>query len=396
MAVFIKNPSMGIYYMDFTMYGVRVQKSCRTKYKKEATRKEVEAKQALGITIGITPSPFSESDSSSEIGDDKPSPTFNEAIERGFQERWAYIKDGEGTKRRLQAVSDILKNPKVTDITSSMVSGLRVALRKRKMAPATINRHLAHLKTLLTMASLDWELNVQQFRIRLEKEPEGRQRVITKDEMGKVLAYLRRPKPDNRARIDDDLADLTEVVIGSGMRLGEVTAITYAKHIDLEAGLIRLSGDITKSSKSRTIPLTRRALEILVARKRLNPRKPFRHPSTSYTQCWARMRHAIGLGRDKEFLIHSLRHTYGSTLSQIGVPIRHVQMLLGHSTLKMTERYTHAALDDLKRGVAVLDGVEGPLVDHCDGQVEADEQTRGGIRGDGSPSTGLQTSGLPA
>jgi integrase len=40
---------------------------------------------------------------------------------------------------------------------------------------------------------------------------------------------------------------------------------------------------------------------------------------------------------------HNLRHTCGYWLAQAGVPEGHVVAVLGHSTVRMTERYAHLA-----------------------------------------------------
>lgn len=44
---------------------------------------------------------------------------------------------------------------------------------------------------------------------------------------------------------------------------------------------------------------------------------------------------------NKPVTIHSLRHSFGTHLVQMGVHLRHIQEHLGHSTPKTTELYTH-------------------------------------------------------
>jgi site-specific recombinase XerD len=45
----------------------------------------------------------------------------------------------------------------------------------------------------------------------------------------------------------------------------------------------------------------------------------------------------------REVRWHDLRHTFASQLVTAGVPLRHVQGWLGHSTMMMTMRYSHLA-----------------------------------------------------
>lgn len=43
--------------------------------------------------------------------------------------------------------------------------------------------------------------------------------------------------------------------------------------------------------------------------------------------------------------------------SSAGVQLHAVRDLLGHSTIKMTERYSHLSLENVRAAVNVLDGV---------------------------------------
>ncbi len=46
-------------------------------------------------------------------------------------------------------------------------------------------------------------------------------------------------------------------------------------------------------------------------------------------------------GINKAASVHSLRHSYATHLLEAGISVRTVQMLLGHKTLRTTERYFH-------------------------------------------------------
>ena len=54
-----------------------------------------------------------------------------------------------------------------------------------------------------------------------------------------------------------------------------------------------------------------------------------------------------------------LRHTYASHLVMKGVDIRTVQKLLGHHSIKMTEKYSHLAPDHLQSVANYLDFEKG-------------------------------------
>jgi site-specific recombinase XerD len=55
--------------------------------------------------------------------------------------------------------------------------------------------------------------------------------------------------------------------------------------------------------------------------------------------------------RREKVVFHTLRHTYASWMVQNGENLYTVKELLGHSTMAMTERYSHLAKDNLKNAV---------------------------------------------
>ncbi|MCU7879207.1 MAG: tyrosine-type recombinase/integrase [Candidatus Thiodiazotropha sp. (ex Lucinoma aequizonata)] len=59
-----------------------------------------------------------------------------------------------------------------------------------------------------------------------------------------------------------------------------------------------------------------------------------------------------------DFWVHDMRHTCAAWLVSAWVPLTEVRDLLGHSTIKMTERYAHLALENLRTAVERLEEVE--------------------------------------
>ena len=55
-----------------------------------------------------------------------------------------------------------------------------------------------------------------------------------------------------------------------------------------------------------------------------------------------------------KFRFHDLRHDFASNLVQKGQSLYHVQRLLGHKDSRMTQRYAHLRVDDLRKAVEVL------------------------------------------
>lgn len=71
----------------------------------------------------------------------------------------------------------------------------------------------------------------------------------------------------------------------------------------------------------------------------------------------------IGLNKDitdnrMKVVFHTLRHTYASWLVEKGVDLYVVMQLMGHSSLKMTERYSHVGENALSAAVRKLGKIE--------------------------------------
>lgn len=155
-------------------------------------------------------------------------------------------------------------------------------------------------------------------------------------------------------------------VVETGARKGEMTGLRW-RDVDLEQrprGIVRLY--FTKGGEPRGIPMSNRLRRLL---ERLKEGVPGTKPDTrvfqwqvrggaasipmgDFKKSWAKALKAAGI-EDVHF--HDLRHTFASRLVQRGVPLLQVGKLLGHSSLRMTQRYAHLAPENLSDAIAALD-----------------------------------------
>jgi integrase len=243
-----------------------------------------------------------------------------------------------------------------------------VARRKaEEVSNGTVNRELCLLSAAVNFANREWEWQLPNpVSGRKLKEPEGRVRWLTRAE---AAALIRMAEQEANA---PHLADFIRLALNTGCRKQELLGLEW-RRVDLQAGLIRLEAEHTKSGKRRSVPLNAEARAVIIGRARFRaqhcPASPwvFAHPDGSRIQDVKRS-FATACRRSgiEDFRIHDLRHTCAAWLVTAGVPLTEVRDLLGHSTVMMTERYAHLAPENVREAVRKLEGLSrsGHADDH--------------------------------
>ena len=240
-------------------------------------------------------------------------------------------------------IDEILLGERFSAFDQSTLDGLIGTLRQRGNSNATINRKMAALSKLLRKAYKMGDIHsLPEFR--RQKERSGRIRFLDREEEDRLFSSIR-----DRS---EDAYRLSVFLVDSGCRLGEAIGLIWN---DIQE--TRVSFWITKSGRSRTIPLTARAKESLkISYEGVRPKGPFAMLNQPHFRAiWNDAKEEVGLGADTQVVPHILRHTCASRLVQGGIDIRRVQMWLGHQTLQMTMRYAHLAAHDLDGCVPVLE-----------------------------------------
>ncbi len=140
-----------------------------------------------------------------------------------------------------------------------------------------------------------------------------------------------------------------KLLANTGMRRAEGQHLKWAD-VDWDRKEIRvLSTDDarTKSGHWRPIPLSSGAHEALAALAPETGNTDYvlpRMAGPSLSRLFLKEAQELGLSGS----IHSLRHSYGSHMVMGNVPLRSLQVLMGHQSFVTTERYAHLAEDHLR------------------------------------------------
>ena len=219
---------------------------------------------------------------------------------------------------------------------------------KEGVAPATINRGLAVLKSMLSLALEKGLIDKHPLvRFRMLPEPETILNVPSAEEVSRVI----------HAAHDPVFAALIAVTAETGMRRGEATGLTW-NSVNLVDRMLSLEG---KSGRVRHVPLTEMAMEWLRSVPRIVgiPWVFHRDGKRRLT-----IRYAWKAAKDEakvECRFHDLRHYRASSWVRLGVDLRTVQELRGHADIHTTMRYSHFAPSHAVRAVREAERLERKL-----------------------------------
>lgn len=242
---------------------------------------------------------------------------------------------------------------------------LRLFDRVSKEKPIEANRVLALCSKLFSLAEL-WGLrppgsNPAQ-RLPRNRERQ-RHRNLTAEELARLGAALREAEQSEPWQA----VALIRLLILTGARVSEWTSARW-RDVDLETGRLQLPDSKTGA---KTMPLGPPAVKVLASLRRegayVLPGFRAGRPFQGIARCWQRIRSAAQLS---DLRLHDLRHAFAGVAAAQGESLRLIAGVLGHSTIRTTERYTAVELspvaavaDRTSRTIAAaLAGERGELI----------------------------------
>lgn len=320
----------GWYFVDFRWNGQRFREALKTSRKDEAASLALAKIEA--VVRGSGPAPV----------------TLGEVVVR-----WLNIAQSEKRSWRCDQMlsRSILEHfgfeRPLGEIRAADVQAFKAALAARRsrrggpLSKATVNRHLALLKSLFNRAA-DWDLFPYQNpcrKVRLFTES-SRQEYFSPDEVRRLLLAARDVQAGATSEIQRYFLPILATAVFTGCRLGEVLGLRWS---DVRDGFITVRAEMAKSKRGRQVPLN----EALAAMLRALPSAggevvfPVRHSPDVIAKVWRRVKRLAGV--DPRARFHNLRHTFASLLVQGGADLATVRELLGHSDIKMTALYSHSS-----------------------------------------------------
>ncbi len=277
--------------------------------------------------------------------------TLTDAYNMTVAERWKHQKDGERTKRlALKALAFFGGDMPISQLNRSEIRAYVQHIEKRtgyrgnaSISGSTINRYTSPVMTMLQVAcEHEWIDHLPVYKAL--KENKNRVRWLSDEEETTVLRLCTEwSKPDHR--------DFITVFLETGMRPSELFALEK-RDIDFRTGMIHIF--FNKTDLARSLPMTDKVRDILFART-VTRMRPFPYDNDWLDRLWVRIRTAMGLDGDFEFVPYACRHTCATRLLQDGMDLGRLQKWLGHTNIQMTMRYAHLCPTALLAGKEILE-----------------------------------------
>ncbi len=222
----------------------------------------------------------------------------------------------------------------------------------------TIRDVICILKAILNYANDEYDCNIKIKKITTPKLVQNNVTILSNREKGRLENYCIR---------ENSLKSVGIVIcLNTGLRIGELCALKW-KNIDLDKKVIYIKEtlqrvydktqnktkviiDVPKTQKSvRKIPISNKLYEILkVLKKKYNDEDFF---LTGRSEKFVEPRNYQKYFKDvlkscriKSYKFHTLRHTFASNCVEVGMDIKSLSEILGHSNVEITlNKYVHSS-----------------------------------------------------
>lgn len=195
-------------------------------------------------------------------------------------------------------------------------------------APASVNHEIALLSKILSLACDHGHLESNPCRkVKKLRLNNRRHRYLTESEEPRLLAACFGKRTH--------LAPLIRLALQTGMRRGELLKLTW-RDVDLGRAVIHIRDP--KNGRDRAVPMNDEARSVI---EQLSTGRPEARlfPFDEIKRAWHTCCRIAGI---EDLHFHDLRHTFATRLADAGADAFTIAALLGHTTIQMAARYTHA------------------------------------------------------
>jgi integrase len=247
-----------------------------------------------------------------------------------------------------------LAQARLDHIDEKLIAQFTAKMVNTDYEKSTINRHLATLKRALRLAA-KWRIIQRVPAIEMLSGENQRDFVLSRKQQREYLEVC-----------PEFLRQWAGFAVETGMRRKEIRSMKWPDvHFDpvgeARCGYVHVRGTKSRSSK-RNLSLTATAQMILLRQKQISQcehvfvsdqdhTKPASISAVNHAH--ERVRKVHGL--PAEFVLHSLRHTFGTRLGEADADAFTIMRLMGHSSVTISQRYVHPTPETMENAFLKLE-----------------------------------------
>ena len=260
---------------------------------------------------------------------------------------WKQKRSASRNEISLKHLSRTFKNMQLSEISPGLVRRYITERGKDDMSPATINRELSLLKSILYAAEYDGLIASNPIRGRRVKKLEEN------NSREKAILAMNLTDDDLRRLVDSaapHLKPILSLAIITGMRKSEILKMKW-KDVDLRLGTIRVPVENSKTKRERFIPIDANLAVELDSIQRKGD-YIFLNPGTgkNIMEIKRAFKTALKAAGIEDLHFHDLRHLAAYRLVKV-TDVVTASKILGHASIQMTMRYVHPTDADKRAAV---------------------------------------------
>jgi len=280
---------------------------------------------------------------------EKPRRTWDEAALKWLEET-QHKKSHHDDVAKIRWLQQFFRGKYLDELKRDVIASIG-ELKRKERTPATANRILALIRSILRRAAYDWEWIEKPPMIKLYREPKRRVRYLTPMQASKLLNEL-----------PEHLADMTRFSLATGLRKANVTKLEWSQ-VDIARKVAWIHPDQAKAGKPIHVTLNATAINVLTKQIGKHPKWVFTYKGKPIeqvnTKAWYKALERAGI---ENFRWHDLRHTWASWLTQQGVPLNVIQEMGAWESSEMVRRYAHLAPEQFSQHAKVVDDLLGDTI----------------------------------
>lgn len=284
--------------------------------------------------------------------------TVNKSIGEASREYVDYLRGTGYSKKYQESVKATLKkainffneNTHLINITTKQIEEFVIFLKKD--LPKGYRVHYRNLKACFSRF-IAWDLIIENpfMNVKLPKCQKEETTYITRDGLEQVISNTSHPV----------MKEIFLFAFLTALRLSEITHLKW-NDVKLSDGIIGIGSNEfnTKSRKVRHIPVVDELIILLKNKSKIMSIDGYvfsksdgkKYSNDFVSKSFKRAVRKTSIDRSIHF--HSLRHSGISYMLNKGVPVNVVKQIAGHSSIAVTNIYSHTNLHELRNAIQVL------------------------------------------